>query len=715
MRRFELAVLLATIAGCAAQTQLQPRNPVVPLKVLRLYETGMAYFERSGALSDTATLPIPTSHLDDALKSLVVLSPGGATGFSGFDFPSTLSKDVALTVAGLPRDSGGAFSYADVLRSMEGASVEIGLAERLVSGRIVKVIAVDEASSSEKDSDENHGSERDQQGLVVVLLTPAGAVVRIQDSEIRYAKPLDLGFATRFNAVLDALPDRSAQAQRWLRAHASGKDAITFGYIAETPVWRTTYRLVLDDKGETSLLQGWALLHNNTDEDWIDLEAHLMSGRPHSFLYALATPRYRTRDIEEPAEDLTTTPQLLDKTVDDMLVSGESGLDELGGIGGGGGMSYGVGGGIAARPDGETSSSLLNIGNLAQTQEANTKELLTLFDFQLPTPLSLPAHYSMLVPFVEQTLSAKRLSLIASNEGFFDSKFQEQPVAAIEIKNTSHTTMPLGPMALYSAAGFEGEAPLPRFKPGETRYVAFGLDLDVEVKMLSSHTKPEETKRVTFDAASTSLKIHRIKSRNALFHLKNRSGLERRVCLSFAAQENTEATGWDEAVFDPDSSRAVVCARVPPSETLGKELKVRSAVQSSIDMSSGDIKSPMAEQIQKVLAAKGLAQTERDVLQGAIPILKESDKLLAKKTRLQREAVEVERRIDRLKTFFKGEKPDSALASLGKRILDMEDKLAQIAKAEQAIAEQLEPIVERLTAQLEKLPPTDISDAPDQE
>ena len=49
--------------------------------------------------------------------------------------------------------------------------------------------------------------------------------------------------------------------------------------MIENPIWKTSYRLVLDKK-EKPFLQGWAVVENPTDEDWNDVEMALVSGRP---------------------------------------------------------------------------------------------------------------------------------------------------------------------------------------------------------------------------------------------------------------------------------------------------------------------------------------------------------------------------------------------------------------------------------------------------
>ena len=72
-----------------------------------------------------------------------------------------------------------------------------------------------------------------------------------------------------------------------------GKRAVRLGYIREFPVWKTSYRLVLDDK--KPLLQGWAIVENTTEQDWSDVHVTLVSGRPISFLMDLYEPWYIAR------------------------------------------------------------------------------------------------------------------------------------------------------------------------------------------------------------------------------------------------------------------------------------------------------------------------------------------------------------------------------------------------------------------------------------
>ena len=88
-----------------------PPRPILPLRTLRLYETGVGYFERSGELAgDGATLPVPAGHLDDALKTLVVLGADGKSTVQGVEFGSSISRGHGARAGRVARRRGASHS-----------------------------------------------------------------------------------------------------------------------------------------------------------------------------------------------------------------------------------------------------------------------------------------------------------------------------------------------------------------------------------------------------------------------------------------------------------------------------------------------------------------------------------------------------------------------------------------------------------------------------
>ena len=126
-------VCLSCVTSDAAAVD---KSPVLPLKTLRIYEGGVGYFERTGRLSSSTatTLPVPASHLDDALKTLVILNQKGAGIVHGLEFHSLLSQGMARAQAGLPLDANVRSTYRTLLESfaLSGAAPNPGM---VCSGR----------------------------------------------------------------------------------------------------------------------------------------------------------------------------------------------------------------------------------------------------------------------------------------------------------------------------------------------------------------------------------------------------------------------------------------------------------------------------------------------------------------------------------------------------------------------------------------------------
>src|SRR6202011_3647777 len=79
-----------------------------------------------------------------------------------------------------------------------------------------------------------------------------------------------------------------------------------------TPVWKTSYRLILPNKGDDpkkASLQGWAIVENQTDGDWKNVQLSLVSGRPISFIEDLYQPLYVPRPVVQPELYASLRPQ----------------------------------------------------------------------------------------------------------------------------------------------------------------------------------------------------------------------------------------------------------------------------------------------------------------------------------------------------------------------------------------------------------------------
>jgi hypothetical protein len=680
-------MLVHAVAIALMSAQAAPA-PALPLKKLRLYETGVGYFERSGRVDARgASLPIATGHLDDVLKTLVVLSRD-AGRVRAVEFNSSVSKGMARTLAGLPADAKAEIGYADLLSSLKGAHVRITTTSReQLSARLVDVVE-EELLLPAKPTEPASGQEKPP-GLepvkeqVLLVVSDNAEVRRLRARDVVSVRPTDAALAGRLDAALDSLSAHGAQAERALRLEASGS-AVTLGYIGEAPLWRTTYRLVIGEK--ESALQGWALLHNDSDEDWNGVRVELVNGHPDSFLYPLAAPRYASRELVTPENELSTVPQLLDTTADEIWGDHLATSSEYGSMGSsGGGTGYGAGlggmgtvghgsggGGVLVPGD---SSDMLDVGNLAELPEAEGVEAGVLFTYKLADPIHLKARGSALVPMFQKRVEAERITW------FGDSA---QARGAVRLVNSTEQTLPAGPLSVFAEGGFSGEATLDRLKPGERRIVQFGADLDVELSTVPG-VATEEVKRLAF--RGDALEEHYLRKTQVSYQLENRSGLPRSVYVALALNPNATLHGADRTDFDIASSHPVVIF----------ELKARSKLERPVDAVEGlvrrtrltDLKS---EHLKELAALQELPEADRRVAKEVADkqaALEQSDARLG---RSQEAMKELDADITRLREHLRalgGEKGAGSAAAdnpFVQRLLKAEDRLIAL-RAERATLE----------------------------
>ena len=67
------------------------------------------------------------------------------------------------------------------------------------------------------------------------------------------------------------------------------KHDLQVGYVAETPLWRPSYRLVVQRGGKADL-QAWGIVQNLSGEDWTRVRLSLVAGAPLAFQATLGTP-----------------------------------------------------------------------------------------------------------------------------------------------------------------------------------------------------------------------------------------------------------------------------------------------------------------------------------------------------------------------------------------------------------------------------------------
>jgi len=574
-----------------------PRNTTLPLTRVRLYETGVGYFERSGAVPVGETsLPVPAGHLDDALKTLVVL--GGDVKVNGVAFSSSVSRDMARKLAGLPEAGDAPLSFSELSRSFKGAGVTLTTAAGTLAGRLVEVLEPGQGElercaqtaprASTSDGANEGTKEREAMSASagcrllergsLLILTTTGELRRVASADVLSLRPSEPAARARLDAALDALSQRGAQTRRDLGVLSSTGGKVTLGYVAEAPVWRSTYRIVLG--ADKAKLQGWALLHNDTDEDWQSVQVDLVNGRPTSFLYPLAAPRYARRELVTPEDQLYSVPQLFDTTVDN-LWSGEEvgggGAGEGIGLGGIGVTGYGAGAGGLSGSHLSAESSTLEIGNLASLTPAEGVEAAALFRYTLPSRLALHAHGSALVPFLDSAIKVRQIAWFSAQS--------QAAASALHVTNDTKQTLPGGTISVFGDGGFAGESLLPRSKPNESHLLSYGLDLDVE---LERHRGDSTEEPRLFAFKGNRLEQHYLRRRSETLSLTNRSRSARTVYVELDVVNNARVEGSKELGHDPDTDKTYTVVQVPAGQALSQTLALEEGLRKNFDFDKLD-------------------------------------------------------------------------------------------------------------------------------
>jgi hypothetical protein len=276
----------------------------LPIRRVILYSNGVAYIERRGLVSGHAeiNLSFKQSQVDDVLKSMVVLDLGqgriGAVSYNSSAPPSARMADIPFSItAGSGNDLSG--GLAGVLGQLQGARVLVATATRSATGSILTV---------EERKTEVNNSQVTTHALVIS--SENGELMSFNLAEVRSIKLIDEGTrrdVSEFASASAAARRRDAKTIV-VTSDGGGSREMLVSYTIAAPIWKTTYRVVLDSTGKP-FFQGWAIVDNVSDEDWTDVKLSLVSGSPVSFIQPIQKPFYRYRPIVGMPNDLRLSPQ----------------------------------------------------------------------------------------------------------------------------------------------------------------------------------------------------------------------------------------------------------------------------------------------------------------------------------------------------------------------------------------------------------------------
>lgn len=468
---------MVALAGAQSPSATDESTGKLPVKRVVLYKNGVGYFEHSTQVRGNQDLNIDftSGQLDDALKSLTVVDLGGGH-IQGVRFNSVAPLSERLKTLRLPLDENA--SRNDLLVALRGTRVEVHSGSASAVGKLLSVEAV--KTFGEKDQVVEVAEVTvvtDDGEMRSFQLTP-GASVRVADHEL----------SDELNRYLNLIGSAKAVDLRRLTISATGlgEREIFVSYISEVPVWKSTYRILIDkDHAQNPLLQGWAVVDNTIGEDWKDVQLSLVAGAPQSFVQKISQPMYVHRpEVPLPEAEILTPetheaammapapppPPPMD-VISNGMTRGQpmGGAEPAGGFRIASGFSGGGGGGVGRRATPPMSEAVE-----VETPTAEAKTMGDYFEYNLKDKVTIGKNQSALVPILQARVEAEKVTVWNENS--------DTPRRALWLKNTSGTELDAGSFNILDGDTFAGEGMLDAIRPGEKRLISYAADSAIQVK-----------------------------------------------------------------------------------------------------------------------------------------------------------------------------------------------------------------------------------------
>lgn len=469
------SLLLASGLALASTAFAQP-DETMPVSAVTLYRSGVGSFEREGTVSgnETVSLAFDADQINDILKSLVVIDmDGGRVGAVSYSADEPIAR--RLQAMGLKDPS--QLSLGVLLGEFQGAEVTMTTTGGELTGRILGV-----ETHTITDGDTSRQVRR------VSLATNEG-LVTVEETDIRNVKLLDASLQRDLNELLVALGTLRTEQSRAVEIdlRGSGERRVRASYVQETPVWKTSYRLVLpESEGEDLHIEGWAIVENTTDHDWEDITLTLVAGRPVGFEMDLSTPLYVPRPQVSVPVEIAAAPKMYERGrgAGDFFE-----FDDAAKAPASAGLQRSASGqnrnDMFADTANEMESSRLSLGTAmgrSTTAMASGGEEGEVFFFRLDNPVTVDKLQSAMLPIITGPIEGRRVSI------FSPSTQGDHPYRGVELTNSTDVKLMPGPLAVFDGSTFAGDAQIGHVGADEKRMLAYAVDLDVDAERTTNQT-----------------------------------------------------------------------------------------------------------------------------------------------------------------------------------------------------------------------------------
>jgi hypothetical protein len=643
----------------------------VDLSVTRVavFNSGVAYYECEATVAGDAVaeLSFRTEQVNDILKSLIVQDfDGGTVGVVRYASQDPIDK----TLKSFGVDITGKPTLAQLFDQLRGQPVEI-TGDRAISGVIVGV-------------EQRHT----KVGETVVVedrlnvLTDAG-IQQLPLNELRGIRLTNDKVADELRKALAVLATSNDAGKKSVELHfrGSGQRKIRVAYLLEAPIWKTSYRLALDDEKQP-FLQGWATVENATEEDWNDVRLSLVAGRPISFRMDLYTPIYIPRPLEELELYASLRPPEFEGAME---------ADKMDQRAAGRAMAAMAPRGAVPEPEAAqripsfAGSPRLDldfegsgVGSVATAADAGE-----LFEYAIRTPVSIRRQQSAMLPIVNQRVKGTKVGI------YNPATHPKHPLNGLELTNSTDLHLMQGPVTLFDGDIYAGDAKLPDLKPGEERLVAYALDLSTEVDM--RHTPSPEQVTAMRIVKGTLIQTRKYVD-DREYVIKNKGDRARTVLI-----EQPYGDDWvlkePAETYQRTASLSRFKVETPPRETVKQRVRIERIADQTIAL--GGL---YADQMRVYVRSKVISGTLRDALEKAITMQADLEQKRRDRAQAEGEVDEVVKDQGRVRENLRALQANTdahrrqleKFDALETKIDDLRDRIRDLRSVEQQQTQRLE-------------------------
>jgi hypothetical protein len=551
---------LVPTADAAGKGEGDPKQSVsLPIKQVVLFNSGVGYFGRTGEVDGEARvdLTFPESDINDLLKSMTLQDFNGGH-ISAVSYDS--HEPVDRTLSSFAIDLNGQPTLANILGQARGEQVEVVMNTTVTTqpGTIKGTVIGTELQKVPV------GTAQLDCTVLNVSTTEGFRAVKMMDVQrVRFLNPV---LEAELKRALDTLA-LSHDAQKKavsIQFSGEGKRKVKVGYVIEAPVWKTSYRLVLD-ADKKPYLQGWAIVENPTNEDWTGVKMGLVSGRPITFKMDLYNPLYVTRPTVEPELFASLRPPAYD--------GGFAKQNRQGGPTAAMAFSTTPRPGSSGMPvdpkprakgkeekvttiDAETGAVTVQDADLSDLKKSVTalerEELQKMvqqmdgsgvqsaataaklgdsFQYGIKHPVNLARQKSALLPIISEDIDGTRVSI------YNPAVQAKHPLLGFRFKNSTKATLPQGPITVFDANVYAGDSRIQDTSAGDERLLAYAIDLGTEV--IPQNTANSGT-IVSVKATKGVVRTNRRQREEKVYKISNKSDTDRTLLIEHPNRTNQQ-------------------------------------------------------------------------------------------------------------------------------------------------------------------------------